>query len=510
MNTSRNSITSMPYRLKARRSGIDTGNELVVFMHADCPVCRSEGLRAHTRVHLSFNHHQIVATAHHVFGDMVELDEIALSESAWQQLDPKPGELLALAHAPALPSLSAVRGKIYGERFKGTDLDEIIADIVDGHYSDIHSAAFLSTCAARSMDTAEVAALTRAMVATGDRLTWEFPLVADKHCVGGLPGNRTTPIVVAIVAAHGVPIPKTSSRAITSPAGTADVMGTLTKVDMTLSEIRKVVEQEAGCLVWGGSVRLSPADDKLIRIERALDIDGPGQLVASVLSKKIAAGATHAVIDFPVGPTAKIRSNEDADHLIGLANAVAERFGLEIMAIRTDGTQPVGRGIGPALEARDVLDVLQGKPDAPKDLRMRAVALAGALLEFTGAVAAGKGVTEADEAISDGRAWTKFQHICEAQGGLREPPIPDLSKEIQVPASGMVTAIDNRKLAMVAKLAGAPEAVAAGVTIPVRVGDKVAKGETVFTIHAESRGGLHYALANMAPVEEIIQLEGPE
>ncbi len=510
MNSPQNTTAQMPYRLKARRSGIDTGNELVVFMHADCPVCRSEGLRAHTRVLLSFNHHQIVATAHHVFSDMVDLDEIALSESAWRHLDPKPGELLTLSHAPALPSLSAVRGKIYGERFKGTDLDEIITDIVAGHYSDIHSAAFLSTCAARGMDTGEVAAMTRAMVATGDRLTWEFPLVADKHCVGGLPGNRTTPIVVAIVAAYGVPIPKTSSRAITSPAGTADVMATLTQVDLGLSDIRKVVEQEAGCLVWGGSVRLSPADDQLIRIERALDIDGPGQLVASVLSKKIAAGATHVVIDFPVGPTAKIRSDEDADHLIGLTEAVAERFGLQVKAIRTDGTQPVGRGIGPALEARDVLNVLQGKPDAPQDLRARAVALAGALLEFSGVVAEGTGTTEADAAIIDGRAWAKFQHICEAQGGLREPPIPDLSKDIQAPASGVVTAIDNRKLAMVAKLAGAPEAVAAGVTIHVRVGDQVEKGQTAFTIHAESRGGLHYSLANMAPFEEIIRLGVPE
>lgn len=496
----------LPYKLKARRSGIDTGNELVVFMHADCPVCRSEGLRAHTRVLLSFNHHKIVATAHHVYSDMVGMDEIALSESAWRHLDPKPGELLTLAHAPALPSLSAVRGKIYGERLKGTDIDEIVADIVAGRYSDIHSAAFLSACAARPLDPGETAALTRAMVGAGERLTWEFPLVADKHCVGGLPGNRTTPIVVAIVAAFGVPIPKTSSRAITSPAGTADVMATLTSVDLTLPEIRKVVEQESGCLVWGGSVRLSPADDQLIRIERALDIDGSGQLVASVLSKKIAAGATHVVIDFPVGPTAKIRSENDAGHLIGLIEAVAGRFGLEVRAIRTDGTQPVGRGIGPALEAWDVLDVLQGKPDAPNDLRTRAVALAGALLEFTGSVAVGQGTAQADAAVSDGRAWAKFQRICEAQGGLREPPLPGLSRDVPAFASGVVTEIDNRKLAMVAKLAGAPEAVAAGVTIHVRIGDRVSAGQPVFTIHAETAGGLHYSLANMAPLDEIIRL----
>ena len=494
------------YTLKARRSGIDTGNELVIFMHSDCPVCHSEGLRAHARVLLSFNHRQIVATSHHVFGDMVGHDEIALSESAWRQLDPTPGELLTVAHAPALPSLSALRGKIYGKRFKGTEIDEIVADIVDGHYSDIHSAAFLASCAARALNLDETAALTRAMIATGDRLTWDFPLVADKHCVGGLPGNRTTPIVVAIVAAHGVPIPKTSSRAITSPAGTADAMATLTQVDLSLADIRKVVEQEAGCLVWGGSVRLSPADDKLIRIERALDLDAPGQLVASVLSKKIAAGATHAVIDFPVGPTAKIRTDKEADYLMGLVETVAQRFGLAVRTMRTDGRQPVGRGIGPALEARDVLEVLQNKPGAPADLRARAVALAGALLEFTGAVAPGQGEVEAEGTVTDGRAWTKFKHICAAQGGLREPPVARRTRELPATVAGVVTDIDNRKLAMVAKFAGAPDAVAAGVTIHVRLGDRVEKGQTLLTVHAETMSGLHYALSNMASLDRIIQV----
>jgi thymidine phosphorylase len=500
----------LPYQLKARRSGIDTGDEPVVFMHVDCAVCQSEGLRAHTRVLVSLNQHQIVATARHVLGDMVKMDEVALSEAAWLRLSPEPGELLSLAHPPALPSLSAVRGKIYGQRLSGTDIDVIIADIVAGRYSDIHSAAFLSACAAHPLDLTETAALTRAMVATGDQLTWDYPVIADKHCVGGLPGNRTTPIVVAIVASLGLPIPKTSSRAITSPAGTADVMATLAPVDLSLDQIHKVVEQEAGCIVWGGSVRMSPADDQLIRIERALDIDGAGQMVASVLSKKIAAGATHLVLDVPVGPTAKIRSHAGACSIIELVEAVAPQFGLAVRAMITDGTQPVGSGIGPALEARDVLAVLQNAPGAPEDLHNRAVVLAGALLEFSGTVGEGQGVATAAAALTDGRAWGKFQRICEAQGGMRTPTVASQSRDILAPIGGQVLSIDNRKLAKVAKLAGAPEAPAAGVTLVARIGDRVVTGQPLFLVHAENISGLEYSLANMSPVDEIITIgEGP-
>ncbi|WP_212526107.1 thymidine phosphorylase family protein [Actibacterium sp. MT2.3-13A] len=497
-----------PHRLLARRSGIDTGDEPVIFMNSGCHVCRAEGLRAHKRVLVSVDGRQIVATAHHVEGALVAPDEAVLSEAAWRRLAPEPDQAVTVVHPPTLPSLGEVRGKIFGNRLDRAAMRAIVGDIVAGRYSDVHSAAFLSACAARPLDPDEVEALTDAMVAVGDRLAWEAPMIADKHCVGGLPGNRTTPIVVAIVAAHGVPIPKTSSRAITSPAGTADVMEVLAPVDLSLAQIRRVVAQEQGCIAWGGAVRLSPADDLLIRIERALDIDGPGQLVASVLSKKIAAGATHVVLDLPIGPTAKIRSDADAAELVRLFEDVAARFGLAVRPVLTDGRQPVGRGIGPALEARDVLAVLQGAPGAPADLRERAVTLAGAILEFVGAVP-GNGGRAAAAALADGRAWAKFQRICEAQGGLRTPPEPAQSYDVEAPAAGAIASVDNRKLARVAKLAGAPAAAAAGVTLHVRIGDVVAAGQPLFTVHAQTRGELDYARAYLEGAGDIIGCEAP-
>jgi thymidine phosphorylase len=347
------------------------------------------------------------------------------------------------------------------------------------------------------------------MVETGERLHWPAGIIVDKHCVGGLPGNRTTPLIVAIVTALGLTMPKTSSRAITSPAGTADAMETMAPVDLDTAAIRQVVEREGGCVVWGGAIKLSPADDILIRVERALDLDSEGQLIASVLSKKIAAGSTHIVIDLPVGPTAKVRGAKAAESLCRDIVSVAETFGLHVKTVTTDGREPVGRGIGPALEARDVLSVLRCEPDAPQDLRQRSIALAGALLELAGAAPADGGEALAAAALDDGRAWTKFQRICEAQGGMRTPPTSTQRRPLLAQQPGIVQAIDNRKIARLAKLAGAPDDKAAGVDLHVCIGDAITPQQPLCTVHAESPGELAYAFDYVAANPDIITVRAP-
>jgi thymidine phosphorylase len=276
-----------PMPLRARRMGIHTQHEAVVFMRTDCPVCRSEGLSAHSRVLIQSRDREVLATLYQVSSDILDIDEVGLSESAWERLGATEGEPLFTHHPELVQSFRRVRARIFGNRLAQEDFGAVLSDIAAGRYSDIELSAFITGTSAFPLDEAETVALTRSMVEIGDRLTWPVSPIVDKHSVGGLPGNRTTPIVVAIVAAHGLTMPKTSSRAITSPAGTADTMETMARVDLSVEEIRRVVEKESGCIVWGGAVRLSPADDVLIRVERALDIDSEGQLVASVMSKKI-------------------------------------------------------------------------------------------------------------------------------------------------------------------------------------------------------------------------------
>ena len=497
------------HRLHARRLGIDTHSETVVYLRKDSIISRSEGFTSHNRILLKAGGMQTIATLYQVEGEFLHRDEAGLSDSTWQHLGLKQGDVITAEYAPPVNSLSSVRGRIFGQPLAEDTLQEIIADIVAGRYSAIEIAAFLTACAANPLSLREIIGLTHAMVANGERLQWEAPIVADKHSIGGLPGNRTTPVIVAICAALGLVIPKTSSRAITSPAGTADSMEALAPVALDRQTIRDVVEREGGCIAWGGAVALSPSDDILIRIERALDIDSEGQMIASILSKKIAAGVTHLVVDMPVGPTAKVRSTADADALERGLLQVADEFGLRLRVVRGDGAQPIGRGIGPALEARDVLAVLRGETDAPQSLKDRALALSGALLELTGKAAEGDGVAMAQAALEDGRAWAKFQRICAALGGLPTPPVAEHHKTLVAEKSGVLCAIDNRRIGRLAKLAGAPLDKAAGIDLHVRLGDRIAVGAPLCTVYAESEGELAYALLYAAQNKDIFHVAPP-
>ena len=496
--------------LQARRLGIDTRQEPIIYLRADSPVCRSEGFSALSRVQVHTEHCKTIATLNIITSEMLHRGQIGFSESAWLRLNLNTGDTVWLSHPRPVQSLSHVRAKVYGHLLDKQAFQEIINDIVDGRYADVHIAAFITACGDDKLNDAEIIALTQAMIDSGSRIDWGQPMVIDKHCVGGLPGNRTTPIVVAILAASGLTMPKTSSRAITSPAGTADTMETITEVSLTLEQMKQVVEKEGACLAWGGSVRLSPSDDILIQVERALDIDSEGQLIASVLSKKIAAGATHVLIDIPVGPTAKVRTQKAADKLASSFLKVGEQLGIKIQILYTDGSQPVGNGIGPALEAKDVLAVLQNDTDAPQDLKQRALTMAGTMLEMAGTAEPGKGIEKATTILESGLAWEKFCAICNAQGGMKQPDEAPYLFKLMADRKGVVAQVDNRRLAQVAKLAGAPIDPTAGLEIHVKLGQQVYPHEPLLTIHAESSGELNYAVDYLESHPDIVCLSTGE
>jgi thymidine phosphorylase len=496
--------------LRPRRLGIDARQARIVYLRADCPVARAEGLRALARVRVVGPRASTVATLDAVVDErLLAPCEAGLSEAAWAALDLREGDRVEVRHAEAVDSFAQVRSKLYGRRLDVSALRDVVGDVADGRYSDVQLGAFVAACGGARLDAEETLALTQAMVSTGRRLEWRRSVVVDKHCVGGLPGNRTTPIVVAIAAAHGLTMPKTSSRAITSPAGTADVVETMTPVDLDLDGMRRVVDAEGGCVVWGNRIGLSPVDDVLIRVERALDMDGDAQLVASVLSKKVAAGSTHVVVDVPVGATTKARTPEQLLRVRDLFEWVGEEMGLRMRVLATDGSQPVGRGIGPALEAADVLAVLRGDRSAPADLGDRAVVVAGALLEHAGRIRPGFGTEAARRCLDSGAAWRKWLAICEAQGGFRQPPVAEYRRVVAAPTAGIVSGFDNRRLARVAKLAGAPADASAGLRLEAaaRIGSSVGRGDPLFSVHAESRGALDYALSYIEAGPPVVRIE---
>nr|WP_154224736.1 thymidine phosphorylase family protein [Marinicella rhabdoformis] len=466
----------------------------IVYMREDCHICQSEGYRSLVRLKLTHLSHQVIAELHVVNNDFLEEGLIGLNKRASDLLHAKDSSEITISQAPPVLSMSEVRGKIYNQPFTFDGLKALISDIKHGFLTDIDIASFISICAGGRLNDEEIIWLTKAMVESGHQMTWPMDVVVDKHCIGGIPGNRTTPIVVSIVASCGLFMPKTSSRAITSPAGTADAMESITEVNISINRMRTVLLEAKACLAWGGSVNLSPADDILIRVEKALNIDSDGQLIASVLSKKIAAGSTHVLIDIPVGDTAKVRNKEDAQRLSELMINTGKALGLKVETVITDGTAPIGNGIGPTLEMKDVLMVLENSFDAPEDLKIKSLNLSAKIIEMSGITEKGLGLKMAVQALVSGNALKKFRQICMLQGGIKELGHASYTQNILSDESGVITHIDNRLIARLAKLAGAPDAKTAGLFMQQRPGRKIMKGEVLMTIHTESNGQLKYAM----------------
>lgn len=484
--------------LALKRVGIDTYRENVAYLHRDCDLYRAEGFQALAKVEVRANGQRILASLN-VVDDaaIVSCGQLGLSEDAFRALDVEEGHPVSVSQAEPPASIPALHRKIAGERLTREDFRAIVRDIAELRYSKIELTAFVVACDRGELDREEVFYLSDAMSRVGRRLDWHEHPVVDKHCIGGIPGNRTSLLVVPIVAAHGLLCPKTSSRAITSPAGTADTMEVLADVDLPFDTLGEIVRSHRGCLAWGGTSQLSPADDVLIAVERPLAIDSPGQMVASILSKKAAAGSTHLLLDIPVGPHAKVRAMPEARQLRKLFEFVAKCMGLTLDVVITDGSQPIGHGIGPVLEARDAMRVLANHPEAPMDLRQKALRLAGRMLEFDPDVRGGDGFAIARDILDSGRALDKMRAIIKAQGEKAfdpdDPPLAPLHFDVVAPRAGVVTTLDNLKLARIARLAGAPKAAGAGVELRVRIGDTVEAGEPLYRVYAAYRNELAFA-----------------
>lgn len=491
--------------LKVRRVGIDTYRENIVYMPLGCEICKSQGFRALSKIEIHHGKKKILATLNMTTNGLVSPGEIGLSHIAFNRLGAAEGADVTLSHPNPLRSTDFLRRKLDGHELSREEIDGIIQDIAHYRYSNIELTAFVVACSKRNLSEKEIGFLTQAMVETGETIHWDFP-VFDKHSIGGIPGNRTTMIVVPIVAAFGLPIPKTSSRAITSPAGTADTMEAITDVELGFPEMKRVVSAENACIAWGGALSLAPVDDIIISVERPLILDSEGQMIASILSKKKAAGSTHVLIDIPVGPTSKVITSSEGRRLKGLFERVGRRIGLKVQVALTNGRQPIGRGIGPVLEAMDVLKVLKGDADAPQDLKEKSLSLAAALIEMSGRAKKGVGMREAREILASGLALDKFMNIAKRQGPIKELTLAPYRHAVKSPKNGTVRSIHNQKIAKVARLAGAPSDPKAGVLLHVKTGHKVKKGQPLFDVFAENPEELSFAVQYVKENETILTI----
>ncbi len=426
----------------------------------------------------------------------VKAGEIGLVEEVIRSLGVRNNAQVGIMLARKPLSLEHIKKKLDGKILSKDEIEQIVWDIVHNKLSDIELTYFVAACYSHSMSMKETIALTKAIAYQGDVFRVKRYPIVDKHCIGGIPGNRTSMILVPMIAAAGFTIPKTSSRSITSPAGTADTMEVLCNVCFDINRMKRIVSKINGCLVWGGALNLAPADDKIIHVEKPLGIDAESQLLASILAKKLSVSSTHVIIDIPVGRNTKIENKKDALELKNKFETVGKILGMHIEVVITYGDEPIGFGIGPALEARDVLYVLRRDEKRPIDLEEKCIMMAGRVFEMLGKR---NGRKIARDILESGKAYEKMKDIIRMQGGNPNitPEKIKLGKcvySFKAKKSGKISMLNNYAFSKIARIAGAPVDKSAGIYLMKHVRDSVKKGETVFEIYADSDEKLRYAV----------------
>jgi len=491
-------------KLKTRLLDIQAGGRNIAVLNEG--TASLLGIHSSDRVEIICANKHVVAIAN--TASNFPRDYIGLYDETSKKLGIESGQRIDVRLAELPESLHYVQAKIRNERLRENEINLIVKDIVERHLSDIELASFVTALYVHGLSIDEIEALSKAMVKTGGTLALDKKPVLDKHSIGGIPGDKTTILIVPIIAAAGFIIPKTSSRAVTSPAGTADRVEALCPVNLSIEEIKQVVQKTNGCMVWGGALELAPADDIFIQVEYPLAIDP--MLLPSIMSKKKAIGATHVVIDIPTGRGAKIETNGDAQDLAYDFIDLGKRLGINVQCGITFGEQPVGYTVGPALEAREALSAIMG--NSPTDLREKATSIAGILFEMVGVK---NGKRKAEQLLKSGKAERKLREIIQAQGGDPKIKPEDVEvggkrAEVTTDKEGTVLWISNEDVAKIAKEAGAPKDKGAGLMLHVKLGDQIKKDQVLFEIFAERGTRLESAIELANRLQPIGLSKKPE
>lgn len=479
--------------LRGKRIDLTTGDVLVAVMNEKD--ANKLDLKVSDRIRITIGKNHIIAVVD-ISKTGVKAGEIGLFNDVYEKLceNNKCYTLdVTLEQRPS--SISAIKKKLFGKSLNKNEIYNLVKEIVHDELNAVELSYFISACCSFGLNAEETINLTKAMVEFGKKLDFGDGKIVDKHSTGGVPNNRTTMIVVPIVAAAGLVMPKTSSRAITSPAGTADTMEVLAPVVHPINKIKSIIKKTNACIIWGGAMDLASADDKMIKVRYPLSLDPEGLILSSIMAKKAAVGSKYVLIDIPLGVDTKVDTKKKAIHLKKQFINIGKKLGMKIKVMISDGSQPIGRGIGPALEARDVLWILNGDKRGPEDLKKKAVKMAGMILKM-----AGKGnEKKAKKILESGEAYKKMKQIIKAQGGDAnvDPDSLEIGHHtytVRATKKGKIIGINNRSISKIARIAGAPADFGAGIYLNVVKGDKVDIGDNLFTVYSASKEKLNQTL----------------
>ena len=485
----------MPFYFKAKKLNMTAGDQLSAVMLNE-EEAGHLGIRAGDRLNINWNGHKIVCEATLADGQMPR-GCMGLYREVWKYFPIAEGEAVETEMLSRPDSIEAIKKKLLGKKLNFKEVNSIVHDIAHYRLSYAEIAYFVASGFVREYSREELYYMVKAMAENGEQL--RFPgTVVDKHSIGGMATKKVTLIVTPIIAAAGLTMPKTSSRAITSPAGTADTMEILSCVSFSSEEIKRIVKENGACLVWGGGLNLVPADDRIIKVSYPLSLEPYNKMVVSIMAKKVAMGIKYLVIDMPVGKNTKIPDMKKARKISDIFVYLGKRFGMKVKVVIVPAKEPIGQGMGPALEIRDALRILQQKKEQSPDLVDKSLLFAATILEMSGKVKKGSGRAAAKEILESGRAWKKMQGIIKSQGGnpavdSEKVTLGAIKKYVNAKKGGKITAIDGRAVNDICRILGNPNDKLGGMFLNKKVGETVKKGERVFTLYAQNQDRMDLA-----------------
>jgi len=404
--------------------------------------------------------------------------------------------------AQTIRAIDVIRKKRDGLELSSAEIEYLVRAYTSGEIPDYQVSAWLMAVILRGLTRAETSVLTDAMLHSGDVLDLsEFPAKkVDKHSTGGV-GDKTSLVLAPLAAAGGLIVPMISGRGLGHTGGTLDKLESIPgfNVNLSVPEFRSVLKS-CGCAMIGQTSEIAPADRKLYALRDVTGtVESPYLICASIMSKKLAEGIDALVLDVKTGCGAFMKKQEDAEFLAGLIVETGERMGKSIIALITNMDQPLGLCVGNSLEVVESIEILRG--NGPDDLRELCLELAARMFQLGGVadtVVQGKALGE--RLISSGRAFETFRQMVTLQGGdvrvVDDPsrlPRAKYSQDVCSAKSGFVTSMDCEAVGTACVVLGGgrekkEDAIdpAVGIVLHRKLGDQVAAGEAVCTVHANS------------------------
>ncbi|MFI3241793.1 MAG: thymidine phosphorylase [Alphaproteobacteria bacterium] len=473
--------------LTIKKINIKSFSDNVVFVSKSCHLYNVKKLRTLTRVEVLGGKKTVYAFLEVIDEDaLVSPTQIGVNVECFKDLGLKEGDAVSIAVSETPKSYSLIKKKIYGNILSTSEYKKIADDIISKRYSNMDIAAFLVAMGS-FMTLEEVLSLTKSIISK-NKMKWEDEhIVADHYCIGGVPGNKTDLIILAIVSAYGIAFPKTCSFSLTSCSGMGNVASAFMNIDLKEKEFKTLVSENRAAIVAYDTLNVGDFNKQMSPVERYIGLTKAEQIAASIIAVKISCGITHLLIDIPVGPQARIRSSLEAMKLRKIFEYLGDSLGLHVDVCITDGREPIGNTIGPFLEARDVMKILKNQEDAPDDLREKSLFLAGKILEFDPKLRGGQGFLVAKEILESGRALDQFNKIISSQGRAEKPELGFLSYDFVSPQNGVVKAIDVGAINYLGVVTGANRNKLSGVEMFKKIGDEVEAGDVLFRVYSNTQ-----------------------